>query len=154
GSGGAVADGGGAGTSGASGEDGGAGGAAGGGGLWGPNGPKKQFSCPPPPYPTQMMGASTDVCVGKMNYNWAEGPTSIASEGAFFFSSFPEGQPTGGDILKVTPGGTCDVWLHDVACNGLGVSPSGNLLGACQGPRAIMEYDVKTKAGRKIATMV
>jgi gluconolactonase len=40
-----------------------------------------------------------------------------------------------------------------VGCNGLGVSPSGNLLGACQTPRAIMEYDVETKTGRKIATM-
>jgi gluconolactonase len=124
------------------------------GGLWGPNGPKKQWSCPPPPYPAQMMGASTDVCMGKMAYNWAEGPTWIASEGAFFFSNYPIGQPTGGDILKYTPGGDCAVWLHDVACNGLGVSPSGNLLAACQGPRAVMEYDVKTKAGRMIATMV
>jgi gluconolactonase len=101
-----------------------------------------------------MMGASTDVCVGKLNYNWAEGPTWIASEGAFFFSNFPIGQPTGGDIIKYTPGGDCAVWLHDVACNGLGVSPSGNLLGACQGARAVMEYDVKTKTGRPIATMV
>jgi len=125
-----------------------------GGGLWGPNGPKKQWSCPPPPYPAQTMGASTPVCVGKMAYNWAEGPTWIASEGAFFFSNYPIGQPTGGDILEYTPGGDCVVWLHDVACNGLGVSPSGNLLAACQGPRAVMEYDVKTKAGRMIATMV
>jgi gluconolactonase len=125
------------------------------GGLWGPNGPKKQFSCPPPPYPAQMMGASTNVCVGfKLNYNWNEGPTWIASEGAFFFSNYPIGQPTSGDIIKFTPGGMCEVWLHDVGCNGLGVSPSGNLLGACQTPRAVMEYDVKTKAGRPIATMV
>jgi gluconolactonase len=141
------------GAAGAAGEDGGAADAAA-GGIWGPGGPKKQFSCPPPPYPTQAMGASTDVCVGKQAYNWSEGPTWIASEGAFFFSNFPIGQPTTGDILKYTPGGACEVWLHDVACNGLAVSPSGNLLGACQGPRAIMEYDVKTKEGRRIATMV
>jgi gluconolactonase len=126
---------------------------AGSGGLWGPNGPKKQYSCPAPPYPAQMMGASMDVCAGKTSYNWSEGPTWIASEGAFFFSNFPIGQPTGGDILKVTPAGACDVWLRDAACNGLAVSPSGNLLGACQGPRAIVEYDVKTKVLRKIATM-
>jgi sugar lactone lactonase YvrE len=143
----------GVGSGGASGGVGGAGGAPGPGGLWGPNGPKKQFTCPPPPYAEQVMGASTDVCVGKLSYNWAEGPTWIASEGAFFFSNFPINQPTGGNILKYTPGGACEIWLPDVACNGLGVSPSGNLLGACQGPRAIMEYDVKTKAGRKIATM-
>jgi gluconolactonase len=93
------------------------------------------------------------VCAGKTKYNWSEGPTWIASAGAFFFSNFPIGQPMPGDILKVTPDGTCEIWLMDAACNGLGVSPSGNLLGACQGPRAIMEYDVKTKVGRKIATM-
>jgi gluconolactonase len=124
------------------------------GGFWGPNGPKKQFSCPPGPYPQQMMGASTDVCVGfAYNYNYNEGPTWIAGEGAFFFSNFPVSQYTGGDIIKYTPGGSCEVWLHDVGCNGLGVSPSGNLIGACQGPRAVMEYDVKTKVGRKVATM-
>jgi sugar lactone lactonase YvrE len=143
----------GVGSGGASGGAGGTGGAPSVGGLWGPSGPKKQFTCPPPPYPAQVMGASTDVCAGKLTYNWAEGPTWIASEGAFFFSNFPIGQPTGGNIVKYTPGGACEIWLPDVACNGLGVSPSGNLLGACQGPRAIMEYDVKTKVGRKIATM-
>ncbi|HET6280198.1 MAG TPA: SMP-30/gluconolactonase/LRE family protein [Polyangia bacterium] len=124
-----------------------------GSGFWGPNGPKKQFTCPPGPYPAQMVGASTEVCVGfKYNYSYNEGPTWIASENAFFFSNFVIYQPTGGDIIKYTPGGGCEVWLHDVGCNGLGVSPSGNLLGACHGPRAVMEYDVKTKVGRKVAT--
>jgi len=124
------------------------------GGFWGPNGPKKQFTCPPGPYPAQMMSASTNVCVGfAYNYGYNEGPTWIASENAFFFSNFIVNQYMGGDIIKYTPGGSCEVWLHDVGCNGLGVSPSGNLLGACHGPRAIMEYDVKTKAGRIVATM-
>lgn len=124
------------------------------GGLWGPNGPKKQFTCPPGPYPAQTMSASTDVCVGfRYNYTYSEGPTWIASENAFFFTNFTIFQYTGGDIIKYTPGGSCEVWLRDVGCNGLGVSPSGNLLGACQGPRAVMEYDVKTKVGRKVATM-
>jgi gluconolactonase len=123
-------------------------------GFWGPNGPKKQFTCPPGPYGDQVMGASTDVCVGfAYNYGYNEGPTWIASENAFFFSNFIVNQYMGGDIIKYTPGGACEVWLHDVGCNGLGVSPSGNLLGACHGPRAIMEYDVKTKVGRKVATM-
>jgi hypothetical protein len=133
---------------------GGAGGMTGAGGFWGPNGPKKQFTCPAGPYPPQMFGASTNVCVGfAYNYGYNEGPTWIASENAFFFSNFIVNQYTGGDIIKYTPGGTCEVWLHDVGCNGLGVSPSGNLLGACHGSRAIMEYDVKTKVGRKVATM-
>ncbi len=133
---------------------GGAGGTPTDGGFWGPSGPKKQFTCPPPPYPDQVMGASTDVCVGfKYNYGYNEGPTWIAGEHAFFFTNFIVNQPTGGDIVKYTPGGACEVWVHDVGCNGLGVSPSGNVLGACHGPRAIMEYDVKTKVGRKVATM-
>jgi gluconolactonase len=59
-----------------------------------------------------------------------------------------------GDIIKYTPGGACEVWLHDVGCNGLGVSPSGNLLAACHQPRSVIEYDVKTKQGRVIASMV
>jgi sugar lactone lactonase YvrE len=157
GAGGADAGAAGAGSGGASGGAGGAGGAGGttpAGGFWGPNGPKKQFTCPPGPYPDQVMGASTDVCVGfKLSYNWNEGPTWIASENAFFFSNFNIGQYQGGDIIKVTTAGVCELWLHDIGCNGLGVSPSGNLLGACHGPRAIMEYDVKTKVGRKVATM-
>ena len=125
------------------------------GGFWGPNGPRKQFSCPAGPFPQQMLGASTDICVGfKWSGNWNEGPTWIASEGAFFFSNFMIYTPTGGDIIKYTPGGACEVWLQNVGCNGLGVSPSGNLLAACHGPRAVMEYDVKTKVGRKVATMV
>jgi sugar lactone lactonase YvrE len=144
----AGAGGGAAGTGGAS-----DGGVVDGGGLWGPNGPKKQWTCPAGPFGDQMLGASTTVCAGKTAFGWSEGPTWIASEGAFFFSNFPINQPTGGDILKVTPAGVCEVWLHDVGCNGLGVSPSGNLLAPCQTPRAIMEYDVKTKVGRKIATM-
>jgi gluconolactonase len=149
GSGGVTAGGGGGGAA-----VGGAGGMTSAGGFWGPNGPKKQFTCQPGPYPPQMMGASTDVCVGfTYNYGYNEGPTWIASENAFFFSNFIVNQYMGGDIIKYTPGGSCEVWLHDVGCNGLGVSPSGNLLGACHGSRAVMEYDVKTKAGRKVATM-
>ena len=148
---------GGAGNGGASGAGAGgvgSGGAAGSAGFWGPDGPKKQWACPAPPYPAQMIGASTDICVGfNYNYNYNEGPTWVASQKAFFFTNFPVGSYMGGDIVKYTPGGACEVWLHDVGCNGLGVSPSGNLLGACHGPRAIMEYDVVTKLGRMVATM-
>jgi gluconolactonase len=129
-------------------------GAAGGGGFWGPNGPKKQWSCPAGPYPDQVLGASTDICVGfAYNYNYNEGPTWIASQNAFFYTNFIVGSYMGGDIVKYTPGGACEVWLHEVGCNGLGVSPSGNLLAACHGPRAVMEYDVTTRQGRMVATM-
>jgi gluconolactonase len=138
---------------------GGSGGAPEGGGgpvgFWGPDGPKKQWTCPPGPFPAQQQGASTDICVGfQYNYGYNEGPTWIAAAGAFFFSNFIQGSDKGGDIIKYTPGGQCEVWLHEVGCNGLGVSPSGNLLGACHGPRAVMEYDVNTKQGRMVATMV
>lgn len=132
----------------------GAGGGSGGMSFWGPNGPKKQWSCPAGPFPTQSMGASTNICVGfTYNYGYNEGPTWIASQNAFFFSNFIQGSNEGGDIIKYTLGGACEVWLHEVGCNGLGVSPSGNLIGACHGPRAVMEYDVTTKVGRVVASM-
>jgi gluconolactonase len=103
------------------------------------------------------MGPATNICNSggfKYNYMYNEGPTWIASQNAFFFSNFIQGSNKGGDIIKYPLGGTCEVWLHDVGCNGLGVSPSGNLLAACQGSRAVMEYDLATKAGRKVASYV
>lgn len=122
--------------------------------FWGPGGPQKQWSCPAGPFPAQSMGASTDICVGfKYNYGYNEGPTWIKSQNAFFFSNFIQGSNEGGDIIKYTLGGACEVWLHEVGCNGLGVSPSGNLIGACHGPRSVMEYDVTTKQGRVVASM-
>ncbi len=145
-----------AGTSGAAGTSaaGADAGGTGGGGFWGPNSPKAFYTCPAGPFPAQTLGDGVAVCEGfDFEYNYLEGPTWIASEGAFFFSNFPIGQYTGGNIVKFTPGGGCEVWLEDVGCNGLGVSPSGNLLAACQGPRAVMEYDLETKKGRTIATM-
>ena len=160
GSGGMSQTGGSSGNAGAAGSSAGSGGAAAGAGgsgpvgFWGPNGPKKQWSCPAPPYGTQTKGPAVPICVGfKYNYNYNEGPTWIASQNAFFFSNFAHSMNKGGDIIKYTPGGQCEVFLHDVACNGLGVSPSGNILAACQGERAVMEYDVLTKKGRVIASM-
>jgi gluconolactonase len=114
----------------------------------------KQFACPAGPFPQQTLGASTDICTGfAYNYTYNEGPTWVASQNAFFFTNFIAGSNVGGDIIKYTLGGQCQVWLHEVGCNGLGVSATGNLLAACHGPRAVMEYDVKTKQGRMVATM-
>jgi gluconolactonase len=139
----------GGGASGASGTSG-----AGGGGFWGPTGPKKQWSCPAGPFGAQMRSNQKNVCQGfTYNYNYNEGPTWIASQNAFFFSNFIHSSNLGGDIIKVSMDGTCEVWVHEVGCNGLGVSPSGNLLAACQGPRAVMEYDMTTKMGRVVASM-
>jgi len=126
----------------------------------------KKFQCPPGPYPGQMQGATTPICNNagfKYNYGFNEGPTWMASQNAFFFSNFIQGDTgankTAGDIIKVSlaPDGsaTCEVWLHDVGCNGLHVSfATGKLLGACHGPRAVMEYDPVTKNGRVVANMV
>ncbi len=137
-----------AGTSGSGGSGGSAGSAGSGGG------PGKQYTCPGEPYPEQMMGAEMDVCVGfAYSGNWSEGPTWIQSQNAFFFTNFPIGSADGGDIIKVSPEGQCEIWLEDVGCNGMGVSITGNLLGACQGPRAVMEYDVLTKQGTVVADM-
>jgi gluconolactonase len=152
----------GAGAGGSSGGGSGAGGSvgtagAGGASFWGPAGPKKQWSCPAGPFPAQSMGAATNICNSggfKYNYGYNEGPTWIASQNAFFFSNFIQGSNMGGDIIKYPLGGTCEVWLHDVGCNGLGVSPSGNLLAACHGSRSVMEYDLTTKVGRRLSTMV
>ena len=139
-----------------------AGGGAGGGGagvggmtFWGPGGPQKQWECPAGPFPAQQMGQSTDICEAlDYNHEYNEGPTWIKSQNAFFFSNFIQGSNEGGDIIKYTMGGTCEIWLEGVGCNGLGVSPSGNLLGACHGPRAVVEYNVTTKMPRMVATMV
>jgi hypothetical protein len=122
------------------------------------------FTCPPGPYPKQMQGTSTSICSSngfKYNYSYNEGPTWIATQNAFFFSNFIEGDNVpnkmSGDIIKVSlaadGSATCEVWLHDVGCNGLGVASDGNLLGACHGPRAVMKYDVVTKQGKALATM-
>jgi gluconolactonase len=155
GSGGASGGSGGASGSGGAGGSGGGAGGSGGGGFWGPNGPKKQWECPAGPYPQQQQGQSTNICQApfKYNYGYNEGPTWIKAANAFFFSNFIQGSDKGGDIIKYTIGGECEVWLHDVGCNGLAVSPSGNLLGACHGPRAVMEYDITSKQGRVVASM-
>jgi len=128
-------------------------GASGSGGSGG-SGPMKQWSCPETPYGEQMKGDETEVCVGfEYSGNWSEGPTWIQSQNAFFFTNFPIGSFEGGDIIKVTPEGQCELWLEDVGCNGLGVSVTGNLLAACQGPRAVVEYDVVTKQPTIVADM-
>jgi gluconolactonase len=140
-------------TAGTGGSGGALGGSGGGGGIGG-SAPMKQWSCPAGPFPEQMQGMSSNVCVGfAYNYGYNEGPTWIEGENAFFFSNFIQGSNEGGDIIKYTLGGQCEVWLHEVGCNGLAVSTTGNLLAACHGPRAVLEYDVKTKEQRTVATM-
>jgi gluconolactonase len=144
-----------AGASGAGGAGGTGGEAAGGMTFWGPGGPKKQWECPAGPFPAQQEGQSTDVCDDfNFDHGYNEGPTWIKSESAFFFTNFIQGSNEQGDIIKYTLGGSCEKWLDNVGCNGLGVSPSGKLLAACHGPRAVVEYDLQTKEPRMVATMV
>jgi gluconolactonase len=125
-----------------------------------------KFQCPAGPYPAQMQGPPKTICNSggfKYNYPFNESPTWLASQNAFFFSNFIEGNTgtnkSAGDIIKASlaadGSATCEIWLHDVGCNGLHVSfATGKILGACHGPRAVMEYDPVTKAGRVVANMV
>jgi len=104
------------------------------------------------------------ICKGNgfaFRYDYVEGPTWISTQHAFFFSNFVHSDSgpnkMAGDIIKATLNGdgsvTCEQWLMDVGCNGLGVSATGNLIGACHGPRAIMQYDPVTKQGTTLASM-
>jgi gluconolactonase len=119
--------------------------------------PHKQFTCPDGPFPAQSMGAATQMCTGfHLNYDYNEGPTWIASENAFFFSNFVHSNPggmAGGDIVKVPLTGPCEIWAHDVGTNGLAVSATGNILGACHKTRSITEFNIKTKEARIVADM-
>lgn len=93
-----------------------------------------------------MVMSTKNVCANfSLAYSWNEGPTWVAGQGAFFFSNFVAGSASGGNIIKYTPGGDCEVFIRDVGCNGLAVSNDGNLLAACQQNRAIVKFDVKTK---------
>jgi len=113
-----------------------------GGGAGGARGP----SCPAGPFPTPAVASSQNVCSGfAFRYTWNEGPTWVAGENAFFFSNFVAGSASGGDIIKYTPGGTCEIYIRDVGCNGLAASNDGALLAACQQSRAVVRFDLKTK---------
>jgi gluconolactonase len=114
----------------------------------------RRLTCPAGPFDAPRAGASQAICGDfKFKYNWNEGPTWIASQNAFFFSNFVQGASGPGDIIKYTPGGTCETFITDVACNGLTASYDGNLVGVCQGSRAVVEFDINTKAPTTLAGM-
>jgi len=117
------------------------GGAGGSGGV-----PSARFECPPGPFPEPMVLSSEPVCEDfELPYDWNEGPTWVASQNAFFFSNFDIRSPSGGDIIRYTPGGGCERFLEDVGCNGLAISNDGNLLAACQQTRSVVKFDLTTK---------
>lgn len=117
--------------------------------------PAKQWSCPSGPYPLPQPGPARPVCgTFPFKYNWNEGPTWIAKQGSFFFSNFVIKAAGPGDMIKLTPStGTCETFITGNGCNGLAVAADGNIVAACQTPRALMYYDVATKQGRVLADM-
>jgi gluconolactonase len=115
-----------------------------------------RFGCPPGPFPAPIAGTSQQVCTNfKFNYNWNEGPTWVTSQQAFFFSNLVRGGAGGGpgDIIKYTPGGNCEIWVAGAGCNGLTAAYNGTLVGVCQGPRAVVAYDMTTKMPMTLASM-
>ncbi len=113
----------------------------------------KQWTCPEN-LPAAQAGEQVDVCDGfQYEYGYTEGPTWIASENAFFFSNFAQGNGLTGNIVKYTFMGNCEVWLEDAGTNGLAVHANGNLIGASHIERKIMEYNLVTKEATVIADM-
>lgn len=118
------------------------------------NAPVAKPVCPPGPFPAPVVGASQSICAGlQYNNTFNEGPTWIAGQNAFFFTNFLQGQAMHGDIIKYTPGGTCEVFIDDVGCNGLAAAADGNLLAACHQSRSVIKFDVVTKQPTKLADM-
>ncbi|HXI55937.1 MAG TPA: SMP-30/gluconolactonase/LRE family protein, partial [Polyangia bacterium] len=110
--------------------------------------------CPPGPFEMPRPGASRAVCAGVVRYNWNEGPAWVASQGAFFFTNFPNMTFDTGDIIKYTPGtGACEIFIEGARCNGLAPTIDGNIIGACQGSRAVVKYDLATKQATTLASM-
>jgi gluconolactonase len=155
-----------AGATGTGGATAGTSGSGGGGGTTGAGGSSgfTRFMCPAGPFGAQMRGASMAICKGggfTFRYDYVEGPTWISTQNAFFFSNFVHADSgpnkMAGDIIKATLNAdgsvTCEQWMMDQGCNGLGVSATGKLIGACHGPRAVMEFDPVTKQARMIANM-
>jgi gluconolactonase len=127
--------------------NGGSGGAGGSGGST-----AKRFSCPAGPFPTPMVMSTKNVCGSfAFSHSWNEGPTWIASQKAFFFTNFVALSGSGGDIIKYTPGGNCEVYIGNVGCNGLAASNDGNLLAACQQTRSVVRFDLATKRATPVA---
>jgi gluconolactonase len=115
----------------------------------------RPMRCPAGPFEAPKAGASHAVCGGfPFKYNWNEGPTWVARANAFFFSNFVEGGGGPGDMIKFTPAtGQCETFIEGNTCNGLAVTPDGNIVAACQGARAIVKYDVVTRQPTMLATM-
>jgi gluconolactonase len=58
-----------------------------------------------------------------------------------------------GDIIKYTPGGSCETFVTNVGCNGLTATFDGNIAAVCQTSRALEEIDLTTKKITVLAGM-
>jgi gluconolactonase len=114
-------------------------------------------TCPAGPFDPPEALDQMDVCTGfDFMYNYNEGPTWVASQGAFYFSNFvqgAQGEVFDGHIIKYTPGGDCEVAFDVAGTNGLARSADGNLLGASHLTRSISHYNLATKEVTIVADM-
>jgi gluconolactonase len=103
--------------------------------------------CSGGPFPAPMIESTQPVCENfNFNFVYNEGPTWVASQNAFFFTNFVARAPTGGDIIKYTPGGACELFITGVGCNGLAGSNDGrSLFAACHQSRSVVRFDLATK---------
>jgi gluconolactonase len=122
--------------------------------LGGEVNPSARSRCPAGPFPTPMVGGTQDVCANfDFNFSYNEGPTWVAAQNAFYFTNFVQRAPTRGDIIKYTPGGQCEIFVPNVGCNGLAVTPDGAIVAACHQTRNVIRFDLSTKQQTVLADM-
>ena len=117
----------------------------------------KRATCPAGPFATPVAGSPMAVCTdaasrAALRYDSTAGPVWVATQGAFYFSSFPAnslsitGYPaagtTTGDIVKYTPGGGCGIVVGDVGTLGLTVASDGRLIAASYKTSSVSEIDL------------
>jgi gluconolactonase len=127
---------------------------AGTGGTAGGAAPETLWECPPGPFPDPVVGEIEDLCDGfDFAFNYLEGPTWVKAQNALYFSNFDILEGTGGDIVKYTLGGQCELFTTNVGCNGLAVGFDGQLLAACQQTRSVLSFDLSSKVPLTLADM-
>jgi sugar lactone lactonase YvrE len=94
-----------------------------------------------------VLGGATDAAcsLGVFKYLTSAGPVWVGGQNAFYFSNYPTKPAPGttmGNIIKYTPGGTCDIAFTDVGTQGLAETPDGRLIGASYKTRTISEFDL------------